>query len=366
MTTKTYNTPDIFLNNNGYVVKRELGRGMFGCVYEATDARGAVYAIKKVSTARMAHPSARGWETAQDELRIARVLEKYPAPHVVRVYKTLEDPGSGAYYIVMERLVGNTLRDLIERQYRAGLLDEWLLKNCVLSIVEGVRELEARFVVHRDIKPENVFVCDRGTWTEVKLIDFGLGRYVAGGGEELMHSVVGTPLYMAPEMDERRAYTWECDVWSAGMCAYFAATGRDLVAVNPQTYKEEKKAVQAGCREWRRSDYRLAGIAPGSGAERVLKKLLGGCAKCSDILKDEWFSGCTRVRDYNVPSANEVKNVFVPYYNVPVIIPQQQQQNISYCGYNSNNVSVQPSCNCYQTIHPQPFLCQAYLLPSYM
>ena len=342
---------DSFLYSQGYAVTQELGRGMFGRVCEAVDAAGGVYAIKRVDFARMARPSARGaFAAAQDELAVARVLEAHPAPHVVRVHRTLTDCARGAYYIVMERLRGNTLRDLIARfcAYRCGLRDETILKNCVLSVLEGVRELEARRIVHRDIKPENVFVCDRGTYTEVKLIDFGLGRLVRGG-DELMRSFVGTPLYMAPGQDAAGEYTWECDVWSAGMCAYFAATGCDLVAADAQTYRAAKQSVRAMCS---RADYHLSGLNPGSGAERVIKMMLSAGARCEEILKDAWFHGCYRPLDpycpiddtsYDVKCVNGVNvfksascapnatsGAFTPAY--VAVQQQQQQQPIYFCG----------------------------------
>ena len=350
---------DPFLSAQGYAVTRELGRGMFGRVYEAVDASGTAYAIKRVDFARQAHPSPRGAQaTATDELAIAQELAAHPAPHVVRVYKTHVDRACGAYYVVMELLRGNTLRDLIVRdaRYRCGLRDERMLKNCIASIVEGVRELERRGIVHRDIKPENVFVCDRGTYTEVKLIDFGLGRFVSCGSEELMKSVVGTPLYMAPALDACGAYTWECDVWSAGMCAFFAATGREIVAVDVRTYKGEKRDVQAMCA---REDYHLSGVCAGSGAERVIKRLLCAGARCDDISRDPWFEGCYRVEDPILSCGNScqpsqpisrnsaecVPPIQIIHNTVPSVLPcygglnadmNQYNPSITPCSYNAS------------------------------
>ena len=387
-----------FLLQHGYRVTRELGRGAFGCVYEAVlvpvpvqsstlplppqpplpfPAGVTECAIKKVSFARMGHVSARGQSTCTDELRIAQALEACPAPHVVRVYRTLVDTAEGAYYVVMERLRGNTLRDLVVRhsEYRAGLKDEYQLKNCVGSIVMGVLELERRGIVHRDIKPENVFVSDKGTWTEVKLIDFGLGRFVEHGGSELMQSMVGSPLYMTPELEQGGAYRWDCDLWGAGMCAYFLGTGQELVAVDTATYVEAKRAVWEQCTQ---KDYHFPGIMAGSGAERVLKKLLGkknnnsskgnnkNNSRCEEVLSDKWFDDCNLTRDnYCLPlppppskkAAATTTTTVVPQTSTCIY---QQQQQIVPTTIVPGSAAVYPQQQQFsKTHHPQSF-CYTY------
>jgi calcium-dependent protein kinase len=65
----------------------------------------------------------------------------------------------------------------------------------------AVKHLHDQKIVHRDLKPENYLMADKGEVSEVKLIDFGLSkRYQGMAQSEKMHTVVGTPYYVAPEV----------------------------------------------------------------------------------------------------------------------------------------------------------------------
>jgi len=84
-------------------------------------------------------------------------------------------------------------------------------------------------ICHRDIKPENFMFSDKSEDSELKLIDFGLSKRFGaneGGapGGDFMHSIVGTPYYVAPEVLEGN-YGFECDVWSLGIILYILLCG---------------------------------------------------------------------------------------------------------------------------------------------
>lgn len=77
--------------------------------------------------------------------------------------------------------------------------------------------------MHRDIKPENFLFKTKTPDAEVKIIDFGLAKKF---GDPLndMHTIVGTPLYIAPEVI-KRSFGKECDVWSIGVMLYTLLCG---------------------------------------------------------------------------------------------------------------------------------------------
>jgi calcium-dependent protein kinase len=78
-------------------------------------------------------------------------------------------------------------------------------------------------VCHRDLKPENFLFETKNPDSEVKIIDFGLA-YKFGEEKGNMHTVVGTPYYVAPEV-LRGTYGKECDVWSLGVMMYVLLSG---------------------------------------------------------------------------------------------------------------------------------------------
>ena len=78
-------------------------------------------------------------------------------------------------------------------------------------------------VVHRDLKPENFLFVTESDDAAVKIIDFGLSKY-GPAGKDHMHTRVGTPYYIAPEV-LKRDYTLKCDIWSVGVIAYILLCG---------------------------------------------------------------------------------------------------------------------------------------------
>lgn len=81
----------------------------------------------------------------------------------------------------------------------------------------GFHELINNGVIHRDIKPENILIRNK----VLKLADFGFAKSV--NADYMNQSLVGTPLYMAPQILKRDKYTSKCDIWGVGLI-YFEVT----------------------------------------------------------------------------------------------------------------------------------------------
>lgn len=71
-------------------------------------------------------------------------------------------------------------------------------------------------IIHRDLKPANILISKEDVF---KITDFGFARMVEKT-DYLMTSLVGTPLYMSPQILKRQMYTSKCDVWSIGLIFY--------------------------------------------------------------------------------------------------------------------------------------------------
>lgn len=86
------------------------------------------------------------------------------------------------------------------------------------SLFAAINHCHANGIVHRDIKPENIMINDQN---DVRLIDFGLSK---ANKKKSMHTVAGTPFYMAPEVLAEN-YNTKADIWSLGVLLYTLVSG---------------------------------------------------------------------------------------------------------------------------------------------
>ena len=100
--------------------------------------------------------------------------------------------------------------------------------NIFKSLVESIAYLHNNNVVHRDLKLENILVDQNNKQT--KLIDFGCSVVVKKMQQTRLQYVCGTPLYMSPEMVEKRDYLGgPADIWALGVILFILLTGKKPV-----------------------------------------------------------------------------------------------------------------------------------------
>lgn len=150
------------------------------------------------------------------EVHVASMLHH---PNIVQVL----DSGSkdGYYYIIMEYVEGETLRQKI-------LTEQYLPVGEALRIIEqvaqGLAAAHNQNFVHRDIKPDNIMIDQEGV---PKIADFGLAKgkaidvHITQTGQ-----IVGTPYYMSPEQAQTSSLDHRSDIYSLGVTFYYILTGR--------------------------------------------------------------------------------------------------------------------------------------------
>jgi eukaryotic-like serine/threonine-protein kinase len=192
-----------------YLLGAVIGRGAMGEVYEASGPGGLV-AIKLLSQTSLGNTNhvLRFFR----ELRTAAAIE---APNVVRVLEVGQDP---VPYLVMERLDGKTLSEILRSKRALTAAD---VIDLVRQVGAGITAAGAAGVVHRDLKPQNVFR-HGATW---KILDFGVARALDQSDTLTAGQVVGTPAYMAPEQANGGAVDHATDLYALAAIAYRALTG---------------------------------------------------------------------------------------------------------------------------------------------
>jgi len=196
-----------------YEQRRSLGEGAFGKVCRATCKKtGIQRAVKTV-----VKKSIKDVQAFQREIEITRNMDH---PNIIKLFETFEDHRS--IYLVMELCEGG---ELFDRLVELGHLTEAQAAMLVQQICRALCYVHGHGVCHRDLKPENFLFAAKGPMegSPLKLIDFGFSRCFEPG--EVLHTALGTPDYVAPEVLSK-AYGTPCDLWSCGVIAYCILCGK--------------------------------------------------------------------------------------------------------------------------------------------
>jgi serine/threonine-protein kinase len=214
-----------------YELVQALGRGGMGEVWRAEHRL-----LARPAAVKIVRPEVLG-AASQAEVRVimqrfmreAQATAVLSSPHTIDLYD-FGVTNEGAFYYVMELLVGRDLESLV-RDF--GPLPASRAVYLLRQVCHSLAEAHSRDLVHRDIKPANIYVCRMGLdYDFVKVLDFGLVKF--GDQASMRHAMLtsdhitsGTPAYMAPEAIlgdvgiDRRA-----DVYALGCVAYWMVTGQ--------------------------------------------------------------------------------------------------------------------------------------------
>ena len=224
-----------------YVIQEVLGQGSMGEVYRAehvTIHRQFAIKLMHVHIAEKADALIR----FKREANAAAQLEH---PHICQV-TDFDSNENGDFYLVMEYLKGETLRNRLEREGTIEIHSVFRIMHDLLCALECAHE---NGIVHRDVKPENISLINRDERDDyVKLIDFGIAHADKPndntGTLTQAGQVYGTPQYLSPEQVMGDPVDLRADLYSCGCTLYEMIEGTSNVLTNStKSFKSSSENV---------------------------------------------------------------------------------------------------------------------------
>jgi serine/threonine-protein kinase len=198
-----------------FEIRREIGRGAMGVVYEGYDPLiKRVVALKTIRADQLAGDDPAG--VIARFRREAQAAGRLNHPNIVAIYDFGED--NGVWYIAMEIIRGRELKECFETNERFRIAD---IVRIMLQVLNALDYSHRQGVVHRDIKPANIFLLPDGS---VKVADFGIA-HIESSSLTQVGTVMGTPSYMSPEQIMGLPVDGRSDLFSAGVILYQFLTG---------------------------------------------------------------------------------------------------------------------------------------------
>ena len=195
-----------------------LGKGSYGFVAKVRSIKNdKIYAMKQIDLNKIG---------SEKEIELCKrevvVLQKLNHPNINK-YHTSFTTNNNCLYIIMEFMNNGDLAGFIKAHEKFNKpVREEEVWNILLQSMTALEYIHSKNVIHRDIKPANLFMTNDKT---IKIGDFGVAAKIAGiqtsvRGGGFTGTIVGTPLFMSPEILREEQYDKKTDVYSMGITMY--------------------------------------------------------------------------------------------------------------------------------------------------
>ena len=201
-----------------FEILQTLGKGSYGFVAKVKSKKNEkIYAMKMIDFALIQDETEKN--LSLNEIKIIKSLD---SPHIIKYYNDFFV--GEKYYIIMEYINNGDIKGYITAHQNMGApIPEDELWDLFYQCMSGIICIHKNKLIHRDIKPANLFLTDDKT---IKIGDFGVSatrnvnKNVNETKVEKETMMVGTPLYMSPEMFNHEKYGSKVDIYSLG-CTFF-------------------------------------------------------------------------------------------------------------------------------------------------
>lgn len=227
-----------------YKFKDVLGGGHFGTVrisYKRNEEPRKYYAVKSISKKNLTE------KDLKELIKEVEIISNLDHPNIIKFFETYHD--EYYFHIVMELCKGKEVFDKIVQE---DFLTEQKVAKIVYKVLSAVHYCHTNGISHRDIKPENILFESTDPDSDIKIIDFGLSRKY--NSEEKMHTILGTPYYVAPEVLKGN-YDEKCDVWSLGAITFIMLCGEPpfIGKTNSEIFKKIlNEDISFGNSKWKK------------------------------------------------------------------------------------------------------------------
>lgn len=211
-----------------YQIEALLGQGGMSAVYKASDPN-----LNRTVAVKLIHPHLSEQSEFVDRFRAeASVVAQLRQPNIVQVFDFNQD--GDVFYMVMEFVAGETLRQALDRLNKAGRQMPLVeVMKYALNLGEAIEYAHQRNVIHRDIKPANVILDKQG---QAVLMDFGIAKIMGGPEYTATGATMGTALYMPPEQIRGERVDARSDIYAMGVMLFEMIAGRPpYQAASPMT-----------------------------------------------------------------------------------------------------------------------------------
>jgi len=187
-----------------HIFHKKIGSGAFSTIHKAYKKDSPqTYAVKKIS-----YNSNINNNNYKKEFTLLRKLNH---KNIIKLHDIIIDTNSEYIYLILDYYKNGDLANFLKNRS----LKEKFTKNYMFQLRDGLKYLIDHSVIHRDLKPQNILLTDDYI---LKITDFGLARYY--NNDNMITTICGSPLYMAPEILKKKKYSIKSDLWSVGVILY--------------------------------------------------------------------------------------------------------------------------------------------------
>ena len=221
----------IYINGIIYEIKKKLGQGGYGEVYQVlNESDNKYYALKEFPIKGETE------DNIQAIKKEAQILSKFNHRNIVKYYDSLEKDDK--FFIFMEYCDVHNLNFFINKhKEKSELIEEKIIYNIIKQICLGLKEIHSKNIIHRDLKPENIFMNKNN---EIKIGDFGISKELNSyKAITKTNNNLGTLYYIAPEILKNGKYNNKADIWSLG-CIIYELFNLDFYFLNNMMHEIKK------------------------------------------------------------------------------------------------------------------------------
>jgi len=200
-----------------YIIEEMLGRGGMSTVYKARDPN-----LRRIVAVKLIHA-----HLSDDPRFVTRFEEEATAiaqlrhPNIIQVFDFNSD--GETYYMVMEYVPGETLQERLHRMHNVGRqLPAQDAIRYSIQVSDALNYAHKRGMIHRDVKPANIML---DVQDQAILMDFGIVKLIGSERHTATGAVVGTAMYMSPEMIRGESPDARADIYSMGVALYEMVNG---------------------------------------------------------------------------------------------------------------------------------------------